>query len=253
MPLRAPSPATVIACTALAVALAGTGYAVTALPKNSVGATQIKKSAVTSAKVKDGTLIAADFKAGVLASTQGAKGDTGVTGSTGATGATGPAGPSGATGAQGVPGPTASATAYSNPVLALTPGGAYVDVMRLTTAATTTGALVLTEDMRVFVMADVNAYKGTGQAGSIGNLTCRVRWAPVGSAFTTLGPLPSTTFPDVLAGYAVWQPLSVNASVDLTAGSYDFAVQCFASNTALLGNSTLTVYDIKMNVVAAAA
>jgi len=40
MPHKVPSPATIIACTALAVAPAGT-----ALPKNSVGTTQIKKNA----------------------------------------------------------------------------------------------------------------------------------------------------------------------------------------------------------------
>ena len=247
MPLKTPSPATAIACAALAVALAGTGYAVTALPKNSVGAAQIKKGAVTSAKVKDGTLVAADFKAGVLSGAQGPKGDTGATGSAG------PAGPVGASGPQGVPGPTASAVASNSPILAISPGAAYADVIRLTTATTTSGALVLPEAMRVVVMADVNAYKGTGQAASIGNLSCRVRWAQVGGAFTTLGPLPSATFPNVTAGYAVWQSLSVNASVDLPPGSYDFIVQCFASNTVLLGNSTLTVQDVEMNVVAAAA
>lgn len=246
MPLKAPSPATVIACAGLAVALAGTGYAVTALPKNSVGTTQIKKNAVTSAKVKNGTLVAADFKAGMLAGAQGAKGDTGATGATGATG------PAGAAGPQGVPGPTASGVASNTPVLALSPGGAYAEVIRLTTASTTSGALALTDDMRVLVMADVNAYKGTGQALSVGNLTCRVRWAEVGGAFTTLAPLPSTTFPNVNGSYAVWQSLSVNASVDLSPGTYDFSVQCFASNTLLLGNSGLTVNDVELNVVAAA-
>ena len=59
MAVRPPSPALVVSCLALAVALGGTGYAITSLPKNSVGANQIKKSAVTSAKVKDGSLVAA--------------------------------------------------------------------------------------------------------------------------------------------------------------------------------------------------
>jgi len=267
MPLKSPSPALVVSCVALAVALGGTGYAVTTLPKNSVGGTQIKSNAVTSSKVKNGSLLAADFKSGELSAfvagaalrgetgATGATGETGAAGPAGATGATGAAGPAGATGATGATGPagpTASATAENNTLVALTGGAAYAEVVRLTTASSTSGALVLPEDMRVFVMADVNAYKGTGLASSLGNMTCRVKWAPVGGSFTTLGPLPSSTFPDVPAGYAVWQSLSVNASVDLVAGSYDFLVQCFATNSALLGTASLTVHDVEMNVVAAA-
>lgn len=261
MAVRPPSPALVVSCIALTVALGGTGYAITSLPKNSVGANQIKKSAVTSAKVKDGSLVAADFKAGVLttlAGTQGAKGATGATGEAGATGANGATGASGAagligpTGPTGATGPTASAYGVSNSVVALSAGGAPTAVIRLTTASPTSGALVLPTAMRVFVMADVNAYKSSSLAGTVGNLTCRVRWAEGAGSFTTLSPLPSSTFPDVTAT-EVWQSMSVNAQVDLPAGSYDFLVECFASNSALEGTAALRVLDAKMNVVAAAA
>src|SRR5919197_1367468 len=51
-----PSPALVVACLALAVGLAGTGYAVTRLPRNSV----------TTVQVKDFSLLARDFKRGQL-------------------------------------------------------------------------------------------------------------------------------------------------------------------------------------------
>jgi hypothetical protein len=61
---RRPSPAITIACVALFVALAGTGYAAVRLPANSVGTAQIKNSAVNSLKVKNGSLLRADFKAG---------------------------------------------------------------------------------------------------------------------------------------------------------------------------------------------
>jgi hypothetical protein len=47
-----PSPAMVVACIALAVALGGTSYAAINLPKNSVGTKQLKKNAVTGPKVK---------------------------------------------------------------------------------------------------------------------------------------------------------------------------------------------------------
>jgi hypothetical protein len=87
-----PSPALVVACIALLVALGGTGYAtVLNVPRNSVGPLQLKRNAVTSAKlapnavqtahVLKGTLLAEDFKAGQLPS--GPKGDKGDKGEQG--------------------------------------------------------------------------------------------------------------------------------------------------------------------------
>ena len=65
--VRRPSPAMVVACIALIVALSGTSYAkILALPLNSVGTPQLKANAVISSKVKDHTLLAADFKPGQL-------------------------------------------------------------------------------------------------------------------------------------------------------------------------------------------
>jgi hypothetical protein len=57
--LRAPSPAFVISLIALFVALGGTTYAATGLPKNSVGTKQLKKNAVTGPKIKKGAVTAA--------------------------------------------------------------------------------------------------------------------------------------------------------------------------------------------------
>ena len=93
-PIRRPSPAMVVACLALAVALGGTGIAaVNALPRNSVGTAQLQNNAVTSAKVLNGSLVPADFKRGQLpagppgapgpAGPQGVKGDTGPAGAPG--------------------------------------------------------------------------------------------------------------------------------------------------------------------------
>ena len=66
-----PSPAMVVACLALAVGLAGTGYAVTRLPRNSV----------TTVQVKDFSLLARDFKRGQLpAGPQGPAGPPGPAG-----------------------------------------------------------------------------------------------------------------------------------------------------------------------------
>lgn len=79
-------PATAISVIALFVALSGTTYAISQLPRNSVGAKQLRNNSVTSGKVKDRSLLAKDFKAGQLPrGEQGAKGDQGEQG---------PAGPS---------------------------------------------------------------------------------------------------------------------------------------------------------------
>jgi hypothetical protein len=68
---RVPSPALVLACVALAVALAGTGYAAITLPRNSV----------TTVQVKDFSLLARDFKRGQLpAGPQGPAGPAGAAG-----------------------------------------------------------------------------------------------------------------------------------------------------------------------------
>ncbi len=90
---RRPSPAMVVACIALLVALSGTGLAaVAALPINSVGTAQLKSNAVTNAKiaanavtgvkVRNGSLRKADFAAGQIPA--GAAGPAGATGPTGA-------------------------------------------------------------------------------------------------------------------------------------------------------------------------
>jgi hypothetical protein len=55
---RLPSPAMVVACVALLLALSSTGYAAFKLPRNSV----------TTLHVKDGTLLARDFRSGQLQS-----------------------------------------------------------------------------------------------------------------------------------------------------------------------------------------
>jgi hypothetical protein len=92
IPLRRPSPALVVACVALGVALGGTGYATgVQVPRSSVGTPQLKNSAVTTkklaanavtaAKVKNGSLLKADFRPGQLPA--------------GPTGPQGPAGPPG--------------------------------------------------------------------------------------------------------------------------------------------------------------
>jgi hypothetical protein len=98
-----------VAFVALFIALGGSAYAASALPRNSVGATQLKSNAVTSAKVKNGSLESADFHAGELPR--------------GPAGQAGPAGAAGAPGAPGVRGPS-DAYASSYPDMPVTAGTA---------------------------------------------------------------------------------------------------------------------------------
>lgn len=86
--IRRLSPAMIVACIALAVALGGVGYAAVTLPANSVGTLQLKANAVNSSKVLNGSLLNADFKAGQVP--------------------VGPAGPAGPAGAKGDPGAPAT-------------------------------------------------------------------------------------------------------------------------------------------------
>jgi hypothetical protein len=92
-----PSPAMVVACTALVFAMTGAGYAAGMLGPNTVGTKQLKKNAVISSKVKNGSLLRADFKSGQIPAgpkgDKGDKGDRGDKGDKGDTGDTGPPGP----------------------------------------------------------------------------------------------------------------------------------------------------------------
>jgi hypothetical protein len=74
--LGRPSPAMVVACIALVIALGGTGYAATQLPAKSVGQKQLRNGAVgnlairdraiTSSKIRNGEVKAADLAKGIL-------------------------------------------------------------------------------------------------------------------------------------------------------------------------------------------
>jgi hypothetical protein len=113
-----PTPALVISIVALFVAMGGTGYAASQIPRGSVGAAQLKKNAVSSPKVKNGSLALNDFKIAErtkLRGSAGARGAAGARGSQGLGGSRGLSGLEGDEGAdgsdggqgiQGIPGPT---------------------------------------------------------------------------------------------------------------------------------------------------
>src|SRR5438270_7867716 len=96
-----PSPAMVIACLALLLALGGSGYAAIKLPRNSV----------TTVQVKDFSLLSRDFKRGQLPA--------------GPQGPAGPAGPAGAAARWALVGPSGSIIAQSGGITARHAGDGY--------------------------------------------------------------------------------------------------------------------------------
>jgi hypothetical protein len=125
-----PSPAIVIATIALLVALAGTGYAATSLPRNSVGNAQLQNNSVTTSKVKNRSLLKIDFAANQVPSgPRGLKGSVGPPGPPGAAGARGPTGAAGAAGTAG----SAAAWAVINPVGTLARGSGVLSVSHTST------------------------------------------------------------------------------------------------------------------------
>ena len=95
IPVRRPSPALVVACIALALALGGTGYAtVLNVPRNSVGTAQLRNSAVTTKKLSANAVVSSKVRNGSLLRADFAPGQVPV----------GPPGPQGAQGPAGAPG-----------------------------------------------------------------------------------------------------------------------------------------------------
>ena len=64
-PRRVLTPANVIACTALFVALGGTGWAGQVIGRGAVGSTQLKSNAVTSSKIANGAVTKAKLAPGI--------------------------------------------------------------------------------------------------------------------------------------------------------------------------------------------
>lgn len=128
---RHPSPALVVACIALIVALSGTSYAAVVLPRGSVGTVQLKANAVNSLKVRDGSLTLLDLAPGERLKLEGDPGAAGPKGDPGPKGDKGDRGAPGDKGLKGDPGlsryviveKTASSTSASLGVQVSCPAG----------------------------------------------------------------------------------------------------------------------------------
>jgi hypothetical protein len=115
---RRPSPAMIVACTALLVALTGTSVAaVSALAPGSVGTVQLKAGAVTRAKLRNNAVSSTKVARGSLLRSDFAPGQLPA----GPTGPQGPAGPPGPAGAAGLAGTIGAVTVRQAPVLVPAP------------------------------------------------------------------------------------------------------------------------------------
>ncbi len=244
--MKPPSPALAISLIALVVALGGTGYAVTQLPKNSVGTAQIKNNAITSAKVKNGSLTAVDFKRGTLLT--GPQGPAGATGPPGPAGATGPQGPTGATGATGPQGPSEATTALSGTPVNTPTDGSSVPVMSLVNNGT---ALVTTGARQVQVQATVNFVRQAANNASAARMLCFASLGPSGGTLNPIGNFAYSVMPAYASGGTpnIFDQVVVIAADSVgAAGTYDVRIDCAQGN----GDVPLTVVDASLNVIAAA-
>ncbi|MGK2876996.1 MAG: hypothetical protein ACSLFF_00225 [Solirubrobacterales bacterium] len=201
--MKRPSPALIISCLALFVALSGTSYAVSQLPKNSVGNKQIKKSAVNSDKVKDRSLLAKDFKNGQL--------------------------PTGSQGPQGARGPSASAYAANGNVGIGNPPTTVIALGSSNDAST--GPITITTPSRVVFNAAIELEGGT---------TTEVRCDPSynnGSGWTALSD--AFVWQDLLS--ADNQVIALTYGFAAEPGTVDIRVDCgLTTGTASARRSRLT-------------
>jgi len=185
--MRRISPAMIVALIALVFSLAGTSYAVTKLPSNSVGTAQIKNSAVTSKKIKDGSVAPIDLTAAAKATLQGAKGDVGATGG---------------------PGVNKIASLSENPTdVVLSSGSQTVMTTTITTTVTTTLA----------IHGTLNIYHNAGTAAARVICGAIVDGTQAGSAGSA-GQVPGTF------GEIEMPVLATSAS--LAAGAHTVSISC---------------------------
>ncbi|MFT4048589.1 MAG: collagen-like protein [Solirubrobacterales bacterium] len=220
--MKRPSPALVIACLALFVALSGTSYAALKLPKNSVGPAQIKKNSVSSTKVKDGSLLAKDFKAGQI--------PTGAKGEKGERGEKGDKGDAGATGAQG---PAVSASADTNSGTITTSSTTVISLGNIYVRST--GRIVVGSSSRLLIDSSVYMAQSSGSSVLV---ACYLQYFKYPSGSVLSVPY-STTFLTVPTGVASRFPLT--GRVDVAAGEYDVAVVCNTNSGTVGSTANLNV------------
>lgn len=176
---RLPSPAMIVACLALIVALGGTSYAAIRLPANSVGTKQLKRGAVTGVKVRSNALTGTQINESRLGKVPSARSADTAANATNATTATN------ATAAGSAP---VSRLDYQSAVVALPAGGATVTrgTVSCPTGLSATGGGAKLADPNNGAIFDVNpvgktGWEATGASATAQNMTVFVICAQAAS------------------------------------------------------------------------
>lgn len=225
--MRRPSPALIVAIIALVFAMGGTGYAVSQLPRSSVGTQQLKRDAVTSPKIKDGAIAAADLSAAARAALTGQKGDPG---------------PSGVTGMAAVrySGLGRNLDIFVTDVLALQPASASGD-------RRSTGGITVTRDSRLVMTYAITLEQFTGGAAPTAMCGLYLGDEAVTDAANGIGNLNLTTMQGI--GQV---PLMGTGSITVPAGTHDVSVRCATMPAATPTAQVVFRYGT-LTVIAAAA
>ena len=242
---RRPSPAMVVACVALIVALGGTGYAAVKIPRDSITARQLAKASVGTSEVKDFSLRVRDFDREEARDLQGARGPTGAQGPKGDRGEAGPEGLRGIQGERGEPGPdnevgyAARETATAQ--VPLTPFATNPGVLNLDAApgqggyTHATGPITITRPSRLIAVASVTlTASGTTIPGH-----CRLaRFTPGQDDQQPFGIESTLTLPASSSA-----TIPVTGGIELEPGSWTIRVQCWSEGSGgafARGNLTVT-------------
>jgi hypothetical protein len=229
------SPAFVVSIVALVAAVAGGAYAA-GVAKNSVTSKAIRNGAVKGIDVKDHSLTAGDIDASALP----------------ARGATGPAGAKGATGPTGVAGPTAST--FASRIGTGSVGFTGPDFFRLveldSTSPTYPGGQTTLGPLSVSFPARINLYatvvpRNAGTTGEDAEVECRLELFPAGPGAAEVGRPAKTEIEGSASRTETAGDLTLIATVDRPAGTYDADVVCRDnSNTGMVRASEASLQAV---------
>jgi hypothetical protein len=228
----------VIAYLALMIALGGTSYAATQLPRNSVGKKQLKRNAVTASKIQRGAVTTSKLSSSARASL---------------TGAAGAAGAQGAKGEKGDAGPTFTRFAQNLTTGALPGDGIVVDLAG-SNGSTGAGTLTVPAQSRLYINGSVDLtntstiepvrVRCTPLVSAPGAMTLTAFGGPPHFADLHQADLDSTGSPNLHT------TVGVAGSALVAAGTYNVGIVC---TTVAIGAGTAGHFTAAVNVIAVPA
>jgi hypothetical protein len=216
-----------VAYLALSVALGGTSYAATAVPRNSIGTAQLHRNAVTSAKVKDRSLGTRDLSRSAIATLKGKAGPAGPAGAAGVAGTAGPQG------AKGDAGPAYAGWGRGGVTMGVSTDTTVAELAG--TGGTGSGRLTLPATSRLYVTGTVDLANQSPTEPT--RAWCIIRHSSPGAdallfdtsdaVLVNLHQADADTTSDGID----YVPVSVTGSVLLEPGSYNVGIQCGKAST----------------------